>query len=147
METTVPVPQWMTVTTGVLVLIVGFVFHFLGQLVSLINWDLATRLGLQEKAMPPEYKVYEHGTAVADVLVGWTYGVAGIGLVLGTQWGFKLAWIPGAILIYHGLSAWFWEANRRKAGHGLFSNTLRIGWCAINVLTGGLCVYVAWRGC
>jgi hypothetical protein len=105
------------IVAGVAILIVGFVFHFLGQLVSVINWDRATRLGLQEKHMLPEYRVYEHAIAVADVMLGWVYGIAGVGLILGATWGYKLAAIPGAILVYHGISAWFWERNRRTAGH------------------------------
>ena len=32
--------------TGVLVLIVGFVFHWGGQLISLLNLDFATKIGL-----------------------------------------------------------------------------------------------------
>jgi hypothetical protein len=31
---------------GVLILVVGFCFHWLGQLVSVLNWNLATRIGL-----------------------------------------------------------------------------------------------------
>ena len=96
-------PDWLAITTGILALIVGFLFHWIGQLVSVLNWNLATRLGFQEKVMLPEHKVYEHGTAMADVLVAWIYGVAGVGLLLGARWGFKLAWIPGSILIYHGM--------------------------------------------
>ncbi len=141
------IPEWLTITTGALVLIVGFVFHWLGQLICVVNWDLATRLGLQEKAMLPEHKVYEHGTAVADVLIGWTYGVAGVGLLLGSQWGFKLAWIPGAILVYHGLSAWVWEDNRRRSGHQFFSGPFRVVWCSANVITGGMCLFVGWHTC
>jgi hypothetical protein len=129
---------------GIAVLIIGFAFHWGGQLVSVLNWDVAIKLGLQEEGMLPEYKVYEHAIAVSDVLVGWLYGVAGIGLLLGTSWGFKLAFIPGAILLYHGLNAWFWEGNRREAGHGLWGDTMRVGWCAANVITGVFTILVAW---
>ena len=103
---------YSNIVAGVLVLVVGFAFHWIGQLISILNWDLATRIGLQEKGILPEYKVYEHGIAVADVAIGWVYGIAGLGLVLGTQWGFKLAWFPGVVLIYHGISAWFWTGNQ-----------------------------------
>jgi hypothetical protein len=41
------------------------------QLISVLNWDLATRIGLQEEALLPEYKEYEHAVAVADVALGW----------------------------------------------------------------------------
>lgn len=36
------------VVAGVLVLVVGFGFHWIGQLVSVLNWDLAARIGLQD---------------------------------------------------------------------------------------------------
>ncbi len=134
------------ILAGIAVLIVGFAFHWGGQLVSVLNWDFATKLGLQEEGMLPEYKVYEHAIAMSDVVVAWLYGVAGIGLLLGTSWGFKLAFVPGALLVYHGLNAWFWEGNRREAGHGLWSDTMRIGWCSVNLVTGGLAILVAWTG-
>jgi hypothetical protein len=132
------------IVAGVMVLLVGFTFHWVGQLVSLVNWDFATRIGLQDKGAPPEFLVYERGTAVADVTIGWVYGVAGVGLLLGTPWGFKLAWIPGAVLIYHGISAWFWFGNQTKSGHRLHSEGMRMAWCAANVVAGALAITVAW---
>ena len=114
------------IVAGVLVFIIGFCGHWIGQLISVLNWDLAKRIGLQEKEMIPEFKVYEHAIAVADVAIGWIYGVAAVGLFLNAEWGYKLVWIPGAILLYHAISAWVWEANRRKAGHPLWTNALRI---------------------
>lgn len=136
---------YANIVAGVLILLVGFAFHWIGQLISIINWDFATRIGLQEKEAPPEYKVYEHGTASADVAVGWVYGIAGVGLILGAQWGFKLAWIPGSILIYHGISAWFWTGNQKKSGHHLLPEYIRIGWCLSNIIAGGLAILVAWN--
>ena len=136
-------PEWLSTVTGVLVMIVGFLFHWCGQLISILDWKLATRLGLQEEAMLPEHKVYEHGTAVADVLIGWVYGAAGIGLLIGADWGFKLAWIPGSILVYHALSFWFWEENRRKQGTPFFGNVGRLIWFLANFVTGILCLYLA----
>ena len=97
---------------GFLVLLVGFIFHWLGQLICLLNWDLAARIGLAEKDIPPEYKDYELGMAAADVIIGWTYGLAGVGLLWGVAWGFRLAWIPGVVFTYHGLSFWFWSRNQ-----------------------------------
>ncbi len=105
---------YANIVAGVLVLIVGFGFHWIGQLFSVLDWERATRIGLQEKTLLPEYKVYEHGIAVADVTIGWIYGIAGLGLILNAEWGYRLAWIPGSILIYHGISAWVWEGNRRS---------------------------------
>ena len=137
---------YANIVAGILVLLVGFCAHWLGQLVSVVNWSRATRLGLQEKGLLPEYVVYEHAIAVADAALGWIYGIAGIGLLMNADWGYTLAWIPGSILLYHAIMAWVWEGNRRAAGHGLWSNTMRIGWWSINALTGILALLVAWTG-
>jgi hypothetical protein len=134
------------ILAGALVLIVGFVFHWIGQLISVLNWDLATRIGLQEKWALPQYRVYEHAIAVADVAIGWIYGVAGVGLLLGTPWGFKLAWFPGVVLIYHSISYWFWTRNQQRAGQHLMSRAMRIGWFTANLVTGLLTIVVAWNG-
>ncbi|NIM91663.1 MAG: hypothetical protein GTO17_12030 [Candidatus Aminicenantes bacterium] len=137
---------YANIIAGVLVLIVGFIFHWVGQLICLINWELATKIGFAEKGMIPEYRVYEEAIAVADVLIGWIYGIAGIGLILGTTWGFKLAWFPGVILVYHSLSVWFWTNNQRKAGHRLMSDSARIIWSLANFITGILAILIAWHG-
>jgi hypothetical protein len=133
------------IVAGVLVLVVGFVFHWMGQTFSVLNWDLATRLGLQEKEALPEYRVYEHAIAVADASVGWVYGVAGVGLLLDASWGYKLAWVPGAVLVYHAISFWMWTRNQQEAGHQLFGPSLRIGWTSANMVSGLLAIFVAWN--
>ncbi|WP_340818250.1 hypothetical protein [Methanolobus sp. WCC4] len=130
---------------GILILIVGFIFHWIGQLISILDWDLATSLGLQEKDMPPEFKVYEHAIAVADVSIGWTYGIAAVGLVLGLPWAVKLVWIPGVILIYHSLSFWYWTGNRIKLGYHLETRRLRVAWSLLNFITGILAIIIAWQ--
>jgi len=137
---------YANIVAGILIFIIGFCFHWLGQFVSVLNWDLATKLGLQEKGLLPEHKVYEHAIAVADSAMAWLYGVAAVGLILDADWGYKLAWIPGSILLYHAISAWAWEGNRRKKGHRVWSNFMRIGWCTANALTGVLALLVAWSG-
>jgi hypothetical protein len=134
------------IVAGILLLVVGFGGHFLGQAVSLLNWDLARRWGLQERGLLPQYQVYERAIAVADTAIGWVYGIAALGLLLGRDWGYTLAWMPGSILLYHAVSAWAWEANRRAAGHGSWSEPFRIGWCGANALTGVLALLVAWFG-
>ncbi|NNG17122.1 MAG: hypothetical protein HKM89_11645 [Gemmatimonadales bacterium] len=133
------------VIAGVMVLVVAFGFHWMGQALSLLNWELATRLGLQEKEMLPEYRVYEHAIAVADVSIGWLYGVAGVGLLLGAPWGYKLAWFPGVVLLYHAISFWMWIGNQRKAGYRVTSSSLRVGWTVANMVTGLLAIVVAWN--
>jgi len=137
---------YANIVAGILIFIIGFCFHWLGQLISVLNWDLATRLGLQEKKLLPEYKVYEHAIAVADSAMAWLYGVAAVGLILDAEWGYKLAWIPGSILLYHAITAWTWEGNRRKTGRRLWSDFMRIGWCTANAFTGVLALLVAWSG-
>jgi hypothetical protein len=141
-----PIFPYSNIIAGVLVLIVGFLFHWVAQLISSINWELATRIGVQERGILPEYKVYEEAIAAADVLIGWIYAIAGIGLILGTTWGYKLAWFPGVILVYHSLSVWFWTKNQRKAGHRLMSDSARIIWFLANFGTGILAILIAWRG-
>ena len=140
-----PFPYADTIA-ATLILIVGFGFHFCGQTISVLNWEAAKRLGLQEARLPKDYYPYEHGTAIADMAVGWVYGLAALGLFLGADWGYRLAAFPGAILLYHGISAWFWEADRRRDGKALFSDRLRLGWCGANCLTGALALIVAWAG-
>lgn len=44
------------IVVGLLILMVGVGFHWIGQLVSVINREFATRMGLQESKLPKEYK-------------------------------------------------------------------------------------------
>ena len=133
------------IVAGVLVLIVGFGLHFGGQLISVVNWDLATRWGLQEAGKRPEYRVYERGIAMADVLIGWTYAVAGIGLLIDASWGYLWAWIPGAILTYHALSFWFWTGGQLAAGDhdATTRQPFRSIWTTANLATALLTILVA----
>jgi len=133
--------------TGILVLIVGFIFHWIGQLVSVINWEFATKIGFQEKKLPKEFKVYEHAIATADALIGWIYGIAAVGLILDFPWSYKLLWFPGIILIYHGISVWFWMGNQKKIGNQLTSDFFRIIWSSLNIITGTLATIIAWQAC
>ena len=119
-------------------------FHWIAQITSLVNWDFATRIGIQEKNMIPEFKVYERGIAAADAIIGWIYGIAAVGLILNTPWAYKLAWFPGVIFIYHGLSFWFWVGNQNRAGYPINSKGLRIGWSLANLVTGILTILVVW---
>jgi len=133
------------IVAGILVLVIGFVFHWIGQLVSIINWGFATKIGIQESKMPKEYKVYEHAIAVADSLIGWLYGIVAVGLFLNVSWGYKLAWFPGVIFVYHSFSFWFWTMNRNKDGNKLESDIMRISWFIANFITGALAILLAWN--
>jgi len=135
---------YSNVIVGLLIFVVGFIFHWVGQLISVVNWDYAKRIGLQEKNAPPEFKVYEHAIAVADVLIGWIYGVVAMGLFLDISWSYKLAWIPGVIMVYHSLSFWFWIGNQNKSGHLTTTNKFRVFWFLLNFITGILSMLIAW---
>ena len=134
------------IVCGLLVLIIGFGFHWIGQLISLTNRDLAIKIGVLERDNLPEYEVYDNAIAVADVAIGWIYGIAGVGLILGTQWGFRLAWIPGAVLLYHSLCFWSWTKNQKKAGHYITftKNPARTCWFLANFFTGIITIALAW---
>jgi len=95
--------------------------------------------------MIPEFEVYERGIAVADVMIGWIYGIAAVGLILNAPWAYKLVWIPGIVLLYHGLSFWFWSGNQHKLGQPLNTNRFRIIWFTANFVTGVLAILIAWR--
>ena len=136
---------YANIITGILVFIIGFIIHWVAQLLSVVNWDFATKIGIQEKKLLPEYKVYEHAIAVADVMIGWIYGIAAVGLIFNVSLAYRLAWIPGAIMIYHGFSFWFWSGNQIRAGHRLHASAFRIGWFLANLITGVLTILVAWR--
>ena len=110
----------------------------------MINWDYATKIGLQEKKLPSEYKVYEHATAIADSIIGWIYGIAAIGLILNISWAYKLAWIPASIFIYHSLNFWFYIGNQHKSGQKMTSIPFRITWFLLNFITGILCILLIW---
>ncbi len=135
---------YANIVAGVMVLLVGFCIHFLAQALSVANWELGTRLGLQEAGMRPEHKNYEHAIAVADTLLGWTYGIAGIGLILGASWAYAWAWIPGSILTYHALQFWFWTRNHRASGdhYSTTKNPMRNVWTIANLGTGVLTLVV-----
>ena len=49
---------YANIIVGILILIVGFGFHFIGQLLSLVNRELAIRMGIWEGDMKPEFEVY-----------------------------------------------------------------------------------------
>jgi hypothetical protein len=48
---------------------------------------------------------------------------------------------------YQGVSYWFWTGIRRKAGHRLVSDSMRVGGPVANLVTGVLAVVIAWNAC
>ena len=141
-----PLFPYANVLTAILLLIVGFGLHFVSQFISILDWERACRIGLQDKNIPPDALHYEHGTATADVAIAWIYGVAAIGLMMNAPWGYKLAFIPVSILLYHGMCAWEWERDRRAAGKGIWTDGFRLARCGANILAGLAVLVVAWAG-
>jgi hypothetical protein len=47
--------RYANIIVGILIFLVGFIFHWIGQLISILDWNYATKLGLQEKKMLPKY--------------------------------------------------------------------------------------------
>ena len=78
--------------------------------------------------------------------MAWVYGVAAVGLPLGPDWGYRVAWVPGSLLVYHSLYAWHRETDRRAAGKGVGSDTFGLAWCSANFTTWDLAVAAAWIG-
>jgi len=140
--------QLFSIITGVLVLIVGFGFHWIGQFISVVNRDLAIRFGIWETDNLPEYEVYENAMAITDVVLGWIYGIAGAGLIFSISWAYTLAWIPGFALLYHSIFFWLRTAYQKKANHHVSTtkDPLRTGWFLANFITGILTLAVAWIG-
>ena len=141
-----PIFPYANIVAGLLVFVIGFGFHWVGQFIAVANRELAVKLGIWDKEIIPEYEHFERGIAIADVILGWIYGIAAIGLILDKQWGYKLAWFPGIVLLYHSLSFWFWTANQKQAGHRLAAteNPVRGIWFLSNFITGILTIAMAW---
>ena len=81
--------------------------------------------------------------AFADVLIGWTYGIAAIGLIFNFSWGYTLAWIPGVVFIYHALFFWVMKGNQNKSGNKISNNGFRVTWFLANLITGFLAILIA----
>jgi hypothetical protein len=110
----------MQTTLALLTLLVGI--GFVGQIVSVINFKLAQRLGLQEKddATDPVFRHLELNTARWDLFVLWTLPLAAILMLI------DHAWWPHAALLAGGVSV---DTAGREAAKilGLRSVGARIG--------------------
>ncbi|MCK9152095.1 hypothetical protein [Methanobacterium alcaliphilum] len=137
---------YSNIVAGILILLIGFIFHFVGQFISLINWEKAVKLGIAEKNILPEYRDYEYGIAMADLCIGWLYLIIGFGLILDQSWSFKLAWIPGVIFIYHSISFYFWSTKQEKRGYKYRSTSGKISWFLLNLVGGIVILLFAWAG-
>lgn len=135
---------YSNIIVGILVFILGFLFHWIGQIISVINWPFAIKLGIQEKKCPPEFVVYEKAIAMADVFIGWIYGLAAIGIISDQEWAYKVLWFPGIVFIYHGVFFWFMIGYQNKLGKPTTNKSFRVIWTGFNLLVGLLAVLMAW---
>ena len=93
----------MRIVLGV-VCVVFSGFGWLGQVISVINYPLAQRLGLQEKSenTDPLFQQAEINTAKWDSLVTWTLLAAGILMLMDHYWWPYLSLIAGGIYLDAG---------------------------------------------
>ena len=148
-EQSTPFLSYSTVeyVAGTLFLVVAFLFHWVGQTLSLIDFDLALKLGIQEDGIPPEFSAYELGIAVGNCALGWTYGIAGVGVLVKKQWGYRMAWLPSVVLLYHSLCFNEWTAGWIRLGYGalpLAQPAGRYSWFVANLATAIIGLHVAW---
>lgn len=134
---------YSNILAGALVLIVGFGIHWLSQVSLFINWELMPRHGFGLN-ISANTKGYDRFIAISDITIGWMYGIIGVGLFLGTDWGYVLAWIPGVILSLEGISYWV-MTSKKHAPERKFSYFTRIEWSALNLVTGLFIILVAWN--
>ncbi|UCG52291.1 MAG: hypothetical protein JSW58_01695, partial [Candidatus Latescibacterota bacterium] len=92
----------MKTTLAVVALLVSV--GFLGQIVSVVNFKLAQRLGLQEKdeATDPVFRYLERNTARWDMFVLWTLPVAAVLMLIEHSWWPYAALLAGGIYIDTG---------------------------------------------
>ncbi len=90
----------MRTTLGIVCILFG-AFGWLGQIISGINYELAQKLGLQEKSdgTDPLFRLAERDTARWDSLVLWTLIVAGVLMLLDSAWWPAIALVAGGIYL------------------------------------------------
>ncbi len=111
----------MRIALGIVALLLGALV-VVGQFISTVDFQLAQRLGLQEKdeATEPLFRHLELNTARWDLLVLWTLPLAGVLMVAENSWWPWVALIAGGILVD--------TAGREAAkGLGLRAEGVRIG--------------------
>ncbi len=123
-------------------LILGFGFRWIAQVGSLLNWGFAERIGLQDKRASPEDQLRMRNIAVLEATTDWTFGVAGIRLILGASWGPLLVWIPGVVLIFRGVRLWAWHPSRHGSGSEFVGAGKRAIWCLGRLLVGSVAVAI-----
>jgi hypothetical protein len=88
-------------TTLAIVCILFGAFGWVGQVISGINYELAQKLGLQEKSegTDPLFRLAERNAARWDGVVLWTLILAGILMLLDSAWWPPVALVAGGIYL------------------------------------------------
>ena len=111
----------MTIAFGIVALLFGLII-VIGQAISVVDFELAQRLGLQEKDETTDvlHRRLELNTARWDVIVLWTLVLAGVVMLVET------AWWPWVALIAGGISI---DTGGREIGKiiGLRAEGIRVG--------------------
>ena len=130
------------------ILCVGMSVLYIGQLISVVNFPLAQRLGLQESAEDVDaiFSQLELGTARWDLFVLWLLPVAGVLMLIGhPAWPFAALLGGGLHIDTGGREAFKW-LGLRDAGIRLGSVSQRrlyVGTLISFILVGGLAIAIA----
>lgn len=91
---------------------------YVGQFISAANFELAQRLGLQEKPenVDPMHSALEKKTAQWDVFILWTAPIAGVLGLLNHPWWPALFLIAGTVYLDAGGREWFKILGLREHG-------------------------------
>ena len=128
---------------GVLVLIVGFGIHWLNRVALYLHWEFMPRHGFGI-IFGDSQNNYNRWITISDMTIGWLYGVIGVGLILGMDWGYDLAWIPGVILTLEGISYWI-NNGKKKSDPAQYTYFTPSEWKVLNLLTGLFVIIIAWN--
>lgn len=136
----------MRIALGVLSILFGSLIWF-GQIISAVNYEFASRVGLQEpmSETDPLCQRSELNTARWDCLVMWTFLAAGILMLLNNSWWPYLALVAGGVYI---------DAGGREIAKvaSLKAENVRVGsvkdsmlrWVVFSLMiVGGLCLIIA----
>ena len=135
-------------TTLIGILFVGMSILYVGQLISVVNFPLAQRLGLQESAddADPIFARFELRTAQWDLFVLWLLPVAGVLMLTGHPAWPLAALSGGAFFVDTGGREGFKWLACRDAGLRVGSagqRRLYIGTLILLIGVGGLAIAMA----
>ncbi|MBU1694478.1 MAG: hypothetical protein KJ726_09995 [Verrucomicrobia bacterium] len=90
----------MRTVLGIVCILFG-ALGWAGQVISGLNYELAQKLGLQEKSegTDPLFRLAERNTARWDIVVLWTLIAAGILMLLDNAWWPPVALVAGGIYL------------------------------------------------